>query len=242
MRGIILLVLLGVVLAGCANKNVWFKQGASTNDFEADKYTCLQQSQQNAGRAVVDQSGGNAQTGVITNWGLYNSCMQAHGWHSQDRESTNRAIAQQNEDLDQKKTDFRSAMNGFGDRIAATCTKPEYAPLFLKTPCNGKDINFEQLADSTKITPEQKAVLPRFRTEIDSISKEQREYVRTHPVVSNLEKQWADYLDSIQSDIEKYNLDLYKGVISWGEYNQLRKDLTAKTMAEQRRIYSPARQ
>ncbi len=59
-------------------------------------------------------------------------------------------------------------------------------------------------------------------------------------VVADADKRWTDYLDATQPEIEKINLDLYKGVITWGEYNQLRKDLHAKMMAEQRRIFSPS--
>lgn len=232
------LVLL-VVLAGCANtnNNVWFKPGASTNDFEADKYACLQQSQQQQGGAFVNQYGGAARTGQVTNWNLYNSCMQARGWSLQDKSQLQAAAVKQQADYEQKKNEYFAGMKVFNDKSDAVCKKPEYAPILLKTACSAKDISFEQITDSSKITPAQKALLPKYRTEQDAISKETREYMHAH-VVADADKRWTDYLDSIQPEIEKINLDLYKGVITWGEYNQLRKDLYAKMMAESRKIYA----
>jgi len=221
-----------------ATSNVWVKDGASTNDFEADKYACLQQSQQQQGVAVVNQYGGAARNGQVTNWNLYNSCMQSRGWRLQDKNSYQATATQNQSDFEQKKNEYLAAMKEFGDRVKAVCEKPEYADILLKTPCNGKEVTFEQIADSSKITAKQKTLLPKFRTEIDAINNESREYMHAH-VRASADKQWTDYLDSIQPNIEKYNLDLYKGVITWGEYNQQRKDLTSKMIAEQRRIYSP---
>ncbi len=52
--------------------------------------------------------------------------------------------------------------------------------------------------------------------------------------------QWVDLLDSIQPEIQKYNLDFYKGQLTWGEYNQRRKDMTEKMIKEYRRIFPVA--
>jgi hypothetical protein len=45
------------------------------------------------------------------------------------------------------------------------------------------------------------------------------------------------YISSIQPEIDKYNLDLLKGVITWGEYNQHKKDLNIRYNAERRKIF-----
>ena len=231
----IAIVLLGL-LTGCANNNVWVKDGAGSNEFESDKYTCMQQSQQQQGTAVVNAYGGAAVNGQVTNWNLYNNCMQARGWRLTDKDAYQQNAQQKQSEFEQKKTEYLAQMKVLGDRQKAVCAKQDYSVLLLKTPCYAKDITFEQIADSTKISAELKPVLVKYRTEIDAITKETNEYMHAH-VVATSDKQWVNYLDSIQPDIEKYNLDLYKGLITWGEYNQQRKDLTAKLMAENRRLF-----
>lgn len=236
MKNNFIAIVLLALLGGCANNNVWVKDGAGSNEFESDKYTCMQQSQQHQGTAAVNAYGGAAQNGQVTNWNLYNNCMQARGWRSENKEAYQASAQKKQSAFEQQKTEYLAQMKVFGDRQKAVCAKQEYTVLLSKTPCYGKDITFEQIADGTKISAELKPVLVKYRTEIDAISKETDEYGHAH-VVSTPDKQWFDYLDSIQPDIEKYNLDLYKGSITWGEYNQLRKDLTAKVMAENRRLF-----
>jgi hypothetical protein len=82
------------LLAGCANNNVWYKPSASTNEFNVDKYDCLQQAQQPSGTAVVGQHVGFASKGFVTNKNLYNSCMNAKGWSLQDSKALQKTIAQ----------------------------------------------------------------------------------------------------------------------------------------------------
>jgi len=69
-------------LVGCASQT-WNKPGATQNEFNADRYACLQESQQQQGRAYVNPYGGAAQSGSVTNIFLFRACMQAHGWNLQ---------------------------------------------------------------------------------------------------------------------------------------------------------------
>jgi hypothetical protein len=224
-----------IFLAGCANNNVWVKEGASKNDFESDKYSCLQQSQQQEGSAVVNQYGGSARNGAVTNGILYNSCMGSKGWSLQNQ-ATNQAVMEQNQaDFNQKKSEYQEAISKLGEKNKAICSKPEYAMLFTKTACNANDITFENIADSTKITQEQKTVFPKYRTEVDAVFKEFIVYA--HANGKDKDKQWADYLDSIQTEIDKYTLGLYSGAITWGEYNQYRKGMNARHQVEWKRIF-----
>jgi hypothetical protein len=210
------------LFAGCAHNNVWVKSGASTNEFNVDKYDCLQQSQQQSSGAFVNQYGGFANSGSITNVGLFNSCMNAKGWSLQDKKAN-----------EQK----QDTMKEFAEKYKAICAKSEYAALFVKSACKVEDITFEQIADNTKITQEQKTILPKYRTEVDAITKERQKYL--HTFTSPLDIRWADYLDSTQSEIDKYNLDLFNGVITWGEYSNQRKDLYARQKSEHRKIFNP---
>lgn len=76
----ILIAAVAVFAAGCAQP-VWVKPGASQSDFATDRYTCMQDSQQRVGGAVVNQFGGSATNTVVTNGNLFRSCMNAKGWY-----------------------------------------------------------------------------------------------------------------------------------------------------------------
>lgn len=76
--------LLTLSLLGCASDpTYWFKPSASTQDFEKDKYTCLRESQQQQASASISSGSGSADLHSETNWDLYDTCMNAHGWHLQ---------------------------------------------------------------------------------------------------------------------------------------------------------------
>jgi hypothetical protein len=84
-------VLCGVVFAaallgGCA-QYAWQKPGASTQDFNQDRYRCMQEStrQGYSSQPVYNTYTGQylgqtARGGAYTDWNTYNACMQAAGW------------------------------------------------------------------------------------------------------------------------------------------------------------------
>ena len=201
--------------------------GSATGNYNGTSTTYVQQTTpvQNIAMQCVTRFTVNAQ-GTITN------C----AWQGNDcRAKEPPQQKQPDEEMKKKMAENGEQIKIIDARGKAICDNPEYAILFLNTSCSGKDITFEQIADSSKITPEQKVVLPKFRTEMDAYSRERLEFIRS--VGKNPGKQWADYVDSVQPEVDKYNLDLYNGVISWGEYNQKRKDFYARMQAEYRKIY-----
>jgi hypothetical protein len=85
------LLLLGLVawLGGCAPaaRYAWQKSGASTQDFNKDKYRCQQESTRQSytsqpvyNFATGQYMGQEARGGAYTDSELFNSCMQAAGW------------------------------------------------------------------------------------------------------------------------------------------------------------------
>jgi hypothetical protein len=144
---------------------------------------------------------------------------------------------QQLEQLQKKQAIVEDTMKKFSEKHKAICAKPEYAALFVKTSCLVRDITFEQIADNTKIAPEQKPIFIKYRTEDDTVTKEQLAYMHTFTGSGYI--RWVDYLDSTQSEIDKYNLDFLNGVITWGEYNQRRKEMNARQISERRNIFNP---
>jgi hypothetical protein len=58
----------------------WVRAGATYGDYAAERYRCLQEASQRVSSAAVDQGGGAASSAVYPSLGIYNACMQAHGW------------------------------------------------------------------------------------------------------------------------------------------------------------------
>ena len=71
-------------LAGCATSELFWKfpPGGNQQAFQKDEYVCLQESQQQSSNANVNAFGGTAQSGSVTNHGLYQACMRARGYVS----------------------------------------------------------------------------------------------------------------------------------------------------------------
>ncbi len=126
------------------------------------------------------------------------------------------------------------AIKKVAEKHKIVCAKQEYAAFFLKTTCNGNDITIMQEADSTKVTPEQKDLVLKIRSDVEVVTKEYIELLRKINTSSgnSFFKRLADYTESMQAEIDKLNLDLYNGIITWGEYNQRRKETTAKMNLE----------
>jgi hypothetical protein len=223
------------LLTGCANNNVWFKPGASINEFNVDQYDCILQSQQKSDGDFVYRNNNIVRSGSDTDLDLFVSCMNAKGWSMQDSKAPPKIVARNSSELKQKLAIYEDTMNKFNEQVYAICAKPEYAAIIVKSACNVKDITVTQLADNTKMTPEQKDIFSKYLTEVNVVVKERSMYM--HTLTNREDLLWADYLDSTQSEVDKYNLDLLNGVITWGEYNQRRKDLYAKRLSAFRRVF-----
>jgi hypothetical protein len=72
-------ITLAALLGACAGPApVWRKEGASTQDFQADKYACLKDATALGGAAYI----GFGVTKRMPDWALYHDCMAAHGWRN----------------------------------------------------------------------------------------------------------------------------------------------------------------
>jgi hypothetical protein len=235
MKRVVGLVMLSVWLAGCATTNtnqLWYptKEGL---DFKKDKYECVQESKTPwsgggtglLGVAVMAGTSSSAQSEADK---LFNMCMEARGYILKDKD-----------EMEKKISNALDVANKSKEKLKTICAKPEYAVIFVKSPCNivESPITFEQIADNTRITPEQKTVLPKLRTESEAVSKEISEYMCKNGNPSDM--LLADYMDSTRSEGDKYTLDLLNGVITWGEYNQRRKDSYARFLAKWKELSQP---
>lgn len=207
-----------MLILGCA-QNLWVKPNSNQGEFERDRYSCLQQSQQRVGAAQVDAYGGSAFNTVRTNDMLFSTCMGSKGWSLQNKEIVQTLAIQNQAKMAGLKQQFDEVLAN----IVAMCNKEELREYYKKSACKAPDVSFEQLADATKITSEQKIALIKQREQVALLEKDQDE----------LQKQRGDVglkIISISSNFirpenEKNNLDLYNGKITWGEYNKRRKEI-----------------
>lgn len=86
-----------LVLAACANQNVWVKDGASQQEFNSDRYACMHDSSTAAPPAAglftyngnfypVDVNQGNRNQ-------IFDACMQAKGWYLSSPQALKQAQA-----------------------------------------------------------------------------------------------------------------------------------------------------
>lgn len=216
VKKLLLVASFGVV--GCA-QNLWVKPNASQGEFERDKYSCLQQAQQRVGAAQVNAYGGSAVNTVATNDILYSSCMNSKGWSLQNKEAI-QAQAAQNQ---VKNNELKQQYDAYAANVVSMCARDELKEYYKKTACKAPDVSFEQIADSTKVTPSQKTALVKQREQVALLEKENDAIQRQRGSAG--EKVMAISNSFVRPENEKNNLDLYNGKITWGEYNKRRKEI-----------------
>jgi len=71
-----------LILSGCATTTpmVWYKSGASQEEYSRDRYNCLREAQQPVTGSYVNRYAGESSGQIITNNQLYSACMNAKGW------------------------------------------------------------------------------------------------------------------------------------------------------------------
>jgi hypothetical protein len=191
----------------------------------------MQQSQQPVSGTYVNRFGGASSSQVITNGNLFNSCMNAKGWAL-----TAQPIATVSQPVQPPVNHIRVATELAGEGFKATCALEDVKPLLEKSPCTANLLTLEQMADTSKITPEQKAALSKFRTGNLPVSNALNASYRQHggtkgaKVVATREK--------AQQLSEQNQLDLYEGKQTWGEYNKRRNEITKQQQQEYNAVIS----
>jgi len=114
----------------------------------------------------------------------------------------------------------------FQERVKSQCLSIEFKEYYAKTGCLPADITFEQLADTSKITPSQKVVMLKARSMADSANKEVLMIYKNSG--QSIFQKYANLIEfTVMPQNDSNNLDLYNGKITWGEYNQKRKEIDA---------------
>lgn len=80
-----LIIAMAVAIASCnpppPQSNLGrVKPGASCEDYQRERYQCIQEARQPISRAYVGAYGGSSASSVAPSLGVYQSCMAARGW------------------------------------------------------------------------------------------------------------------------------------------------------------------
>ncbi|CAN7782211.1 hypothetical protein LJR175_008200 [Variovorax sp. LjRoot175] len=224
---------------------VWNKPGAGQDDFSRDRYACLQESQQRVGSAAVNQFGGIASNTVVTNSGLFGSCMNAHGWYLGPRETARRSTMEAPADMAVSRKPEKTPLDielgqldiQWQAREVTLCFDAKYASLYAKGSCKVKDITPTQILDTSKADPAEKMLLVQLRSDlgasINKLAGAYRQAGRPQDVAM------ASALDAIRGRADG-NIDaLIQESINWGQYNKARAE-NAKLAEDDRKRARPS--
>ena len=213
-------IALALLAGACAAPQAWNKPGASVADFNTEKYECMQASQHQVSSAYVNRYGGAASSEQTTNAPLYAACMNAHGWSLQKDYSA----------------DAKAQAKDLVDRLNRICTDPKYAAYYSKSACKADQVTFDQLADTSKISPEARAIYPELRNKLDATSREFADLLRRYGGTAGARR--ASAFDASLIATQQINLALYEGQITWGEYNKRRQEIYRQSLAADKEITS----
>ena len=239
------------IVAGCAPM-VWQKPGGTQDEFARDRYTCLQESQQRSSGAVVNQFGGAASSTMVTNQGLFGSCMNAHGWYLGQAVSNSAGSnsgskwnqpgwqppagigANSADDAQRKAEDERRKAVEQADyevrrarlRLSVICYDDSYRRLFEKGACKAEAVTAAQLADRSKPTPDEIDLMRRYVDEIVSNAA-----VVAGPLHASGDTFGAQAVDSARDAIVVPARGVIDGSMTWGAYNKQRANALKATSA-----------
>lgn len=104
------------------------------------------------------------------------------------------------------------------------CTAPEYEAYFAKTPCLPTLATKRQLADRTKITPDEARAMRGVMKEVADLNHDTRELMRKTGIDTYIQR--ADRARNVIDPLILENQEaLLARAVTWGEYNQKRSEL-----------------
>lgn len=156
IRGLGLFFLL--VFAGCATPPVFYKAGATQQDFVATKYTCERDSRQSGGF-------GTGIIGAINQQQFFGRCMEAQGWDLQNKDQQDGRRASNLS----KQTEMK-ALSSKRDECIQSARNNESKISIISShlvSLGEKKFTISQKADTSLATPAESAVLLRYLEKAD---------------------------------------------------------------------------
>ena len=209
------IIFLTCMLVGCAtwqhptNNQSVFNSDYGQCEYEATRATPLTQ--------------GSAIELAFSRVEIVNKCMESRGYYKSSNQTKNNSSSNNNPDMQVQLNDpIKRSLEEHKQR----CLELEYQEYYSQTGCFATDINIEHMVDTSKITSPQKAVMLKARGLADQTNKEQVQLFRKLGGVKG--SQYGDLHDSFKVKDDRNHIDLYNGRITWGEYNQRRKEISSE--------------
>lgn len=221
-----------VLLVGCAQ--TWNKAGATRDEFNRDKYTCLQQSQQQVSGFAFNKFGAAGSSNMRVNEGLFASCMSAQGWSLQQQN------AQQTATQASAMSSVTIAQQTFIADAKATCARPDLQVILARSACSADEITLAQLADTTRLSGDERKPIESWREAVKARVAPVMQAFREHG--GERGARLANVLSEGRDRSEKSALALYTGKITWGEFNLMRKEDSRIFTVEWQRANTASRQ
>jgi hypothetical protein len=204
-------------LVGCVQQiqALWMKPGAETDEFQQARYGCMQGSQQPNSSAYIGRYGGVANSGMVTNDGLFTACMNAGGW-----------VLMPVTDVKA----FNESVRPIGETRIAICGKPDMQVLWKKTPCKSNEEPAPaQLSDRSKISPPEKEALLRWNDLVTDSNEKLAGIYRQYNTKNG--DAVASTMENLSVEFKQLVSDFSSGGMTWGEFNRRRSD-TNRRMRE----------
>jgi len=212
-------VFFSFLLISCSQQPqaLWLKPGAAPDDFNQERYACLQQSQQPNSTAYLNRYGGAANSSIITNDGLYSACMSSRGW----------ALTP----LTDLKA-YNEAMRAVFEDQRAFCSRNDLQVIWKKMGRKVTDTTPEQLADRSKISNEQKPAFSQWQQFVqDTNEKMGAIYVQYD---TKHGRAVASAFQDSAADLIRLASEHANGGMTWGEFSKRRLELYKKAQESQK--------
>ncbi len=184
---------------------VVFKPGASAQQTAADRSDCRQSS-----KSFNAYGGPMTYSSPTHNDALFGNCMKARGYYT--RRLSDLYVPFRDVEVQGIAAPHRK------EWLKKTCLNPAFAAYFARTPCELSEMTPAQMNDSARISPEEKAALLDLRRVEKAMEDEADEILRNGTPRGRETAKL--YRSTYQPQVDKADLDLCNGAITWGTYNK----------------------
>ncbi|WP_439595154.1 hypothetical protein [Falsiroseomonas sp.] len=207
-------------LSACA-QNVWIRPGASTQEFDAERYACERDARQSGGF-------GSGLVGAMEAQAFFNRCMTSRGWRLQEREAAQASVAS-------ARSSVQEAIQQRRVCISSVRANPQYAPIADRfSDIQTGRFSFRQMANADIPTPQDAALMTHYLSEARPCVES---YMST--IASQLPPAQMQLLRSNTSEGDALSAQLVRRQLSWGEHatrvNQLFDNNSTRDQQQSRR-------
>jgi hypothetical protein len=187
-----------------------------------------------AAPAVAQDSGaaalGRAVGTLLGNlFGGSSSNISGQGPAFTDEPTQNSGIASvptdQNQPTAESMAAFKERESASVTRQEKLCTDEKFQPFFLKSPCQTGDMTISNLTDKSKVTAAQKKIIEALDIEYLEILKMRADNYQENIKPPSLGLALSNLIMQLRTDSQSLLVNLYQEKITWGQFNEGRRDV-----------------